>query len=311
MPRGKAAKEDMSTIDDQVTGQVARAYLTALRVDADVEAAQADVDLAEAVVKQSQHQKDAGAGTGMDVTRASVQLANDQQRFLVAKNNQTQGASAIAARDEFAARFLRGTGGQAGVQTGGHAERRGCGVSGAREPSGFEVAAGARGFRAAERQRRSSMSGCPRWSLQCNYGTIGPPDVAPASHTGFLRAVRIPIFDGGRRDARRAEAFSQTRQERLRTADLRDQIELDVRLALDSLKSAEEQVKVARRGTETGRNGAGRRRAAASMRASPAAWKFPMLPISCSARGRTRSRRFTTTTWPASIWARRWAKPCR
>jgi len=66
--------------------------------------------------------------------------------------------------------------------------------------------------------------------------------------------VRVPIFDGGRRDARRAESASQYRQEKARTEDLKEQVELDVRLALDALGSAEEQVKVAREGLELAGN---------------------------------------------------------
>jgi outer membrane protein TolC len=61
-------------------------------------------------------------------------------------------------------------------------------------------------------------------------------------------SLKIPIFDGGRRDARRAESASQFREETIRTADLRDQIELDVRVALDSLHSSEAQVKAAEEG---------------------------------------------------------------
>jgi len=61
-------------------------------------------------------------------------------------------------------------------------------------------------------------------------------------------SVRVPVFDGGRRDARRAEANSQYRQEKVRTSDLRQQIELEVRLALDALHSADDQVKVAKDG---------------------------------------------------------------
>ena len=60
--------------------------------------------------------------------------------------------------------------------------------------------------------------------------------------------LRVPIFDGGRRDARSAEASSQYRVETVRTNDLKEQIELDIRLALDALHSAEEQVRVARDG---------------------------------------------------------------
>jgi outer membrane protein TolC len=63
-------------------------------------------------------------------------------------------------------------------------------------------------------------------------------------------SVRVPIFDGGRRDARRAESVSQYRAEKVKTGDLKEQIELDIRLALDALHSADEQVKVAREGLE-------------------------------------------------------------
>ena len=60
--------------------------------------------------------------------------------------------------------------------------------------------------------------------------------------------MRVPIFDGGRRDARRAETASQLRQEQVRTRDLREAIELEIRLALDTLSSAAEQVEVAAEG---------------------------------------------------------------
>jgi outer membrane protein TolC len=66
--------------------------------------------------------------------------------------------------------------------------------------------------------------------------------------------MRLPLFDGGRRDARRAESASQYRQEKVRSNDLKEQIELDVRLALDELKSAEDEVKVAREGLELANN---------------------------------------------------------
>jgi outer membrane protein len=60
----------------------------------------------------------------------------------------------------------------------------------------------------------------------------------------------VPLFDGGRRDARREESASQYRAETVRTNDLKEQIELDVRLAIDSLESADQEVKVAEEGLE-------------------------------------------------------------
>jgi outer membrane protein TolC len=83
-----------------------------------------------------------------------------------------------------------------------------------------------------------------------DYGTIGTGiDHALPTRT-YGVSLRIPLFDGGRRDARRSESLSQLRQEGVKTNDLRAQIELEIRLALDALRSAEEQVKVAEEGLQ-------------------------------------------------------------
>jgi outer membrane protein len=66
--------------------------------------------------------------------------------------------------------------------------------------------------------------------------------------------VRVPLFDGGRRDARREESASQYRSEKVKTNDVKEQIELDVRLALDGLQSSEDQVKVASEGLDLAEN---------------------------------------------------------
>src|SRR5215831_5739820 len=63
-----AAKQDMETTGEQVAAQVARAYLAALKADTDVETAQANVTLSEAVQKQAENQKQAGTGTGIEIT---------------------------------------------------------------------------------------------------------------------------------------------------------------------------------------------------------------------------------------------------
>src|ERR1039457_3877733 len=81
-----AAKADVNGSAEQVAAQVARAYLAAVRADADVEASKSNLTLSEAVLKQAENQKAAGTGTGIEITRARVQLANDRQRLLVAEN---------------------------------------------------------------------------------------------------------------------------------------------------------------------------------------------------------------------------------
>jgi outer membrane protein TolC len=57
--------------------------------------------------------------------------------------------------------------------------------------------------------------------------------------------VQIPLFDGGRRSAHRTTAESQQRQAEIRARDLRDEIEFDVRVAVDNLASAREQLRAA------------------------------------------------------------------
>jgi outer membrane protein TolC len=98
------------------------------------------------------------------------------------------------------------------------------------------------------------MERVPSLGAFANYGTIGPSinDAFPTRTYGVT--LRVPVFDGGRRDARRAESASEYRQERIRTTDLRDQIELDVRVALDSLRSADAQVKAAEDGLKLSEN---------------------------------------------------------
>ena len=86
----RAAAGDRGNTDDSVSATVAKAYLAGLRADADVEAYQSNVALAEAVLKQSENQKNAGTGTGIEVTRAKVQLSNEKQHLLVVQNERTK-----------------------------------------------------------------------------------------------------------------------------------------------------------------------------------------------------------------------------
>ena len=82
-----ATKSDADTTRNQVSDQVARAYLTCLRADAAQETARANVELSVALEKLANSQKEAGTGTGIEVTRAQVQLANDRQHLIVAEKD--------------------------------------------------------------------------------------------------------------------------------------------------------------------------------------------------------------------------------
>jgi outer membrane protein TolC len=244
-----AAHSDIDHTQEQVAAQVARAYLAAERADADVEAAEANVQLSQAVVAQAEHQKEAGAGTGLEITRAKVQLANDKQRLLESQNDRR------AAR----LRLLRAMGMALDTELQLTDKLQYTPVDAMTLEEAQSQALKARPDLKAQQDREANarlsasatkLERLPSVSAFGDYGTIGTglDNAVPTRTYGI--SVKVPLFDGGRRDARRAESASQFRSERVRTNDLKEQIDLDVRLALDSLRSADDQVKVAQEGLE-------------------------------------------------------------
>jgi outer membrane protein TolC len=248
-----SARSDVDSTEEQVAAQVARAYLAAVRADADVESAQSDVTLAEAVLKQAENQKAAGTGTGIEITRAKVQLANDRQRLLVAGNQRTSARlqlmrvmglrldTELELTDKLAYVPVDAvTIEQAKAQA--LKERPDLRAQQEREANA-RMAASA-----------TKMERLPSVEAFGDYGSIGTGFDSALPTRTYGVSLRVPVFDGGRRDARRAESASQYRSEKVRTNDLKEQIELDVRLALDGLESAEQQVQVAKEGLELADN---------------------------------------------------------
>jgi outer membrane protein TolC len=88
----------------------------------------------------------------------------------------------------------------------------------------------------------------PSLGAEADYGTIGS-NLANAHPTYTMGvSLRVPIFDGGRREARIGESTSKFRQEQIHTRDIQQQIELQVRTALESLRSAAAEVQAATEG---------------------------------------------------------------
>jgi outer membrane protein TolC len=248
-----AAKADVNGSAEQVAAQVARAYMAAVRADADVEAAKSNLTLSEAVLKQAENQKAAGTGTGIEITRARVQLANDRQRLLVAEN----------ARRAAGLQLLRAVGLRLDTELVLTDKLQYIPVDALTMEQAKTQALKERPDLEAQQERESSarlsanatkLERLPSVAAFGDYGSSGTgfDNSLPTRTIGI--SLRVPLFDGGRRDARRAESASQYRAEKVKTNDLKEQIDLDVRLALDALRSAEDQVKVSREGLELAEN---------------------------------------------------------
>ena len=80
-----AAEAETDTMRERVAGAVARQYVTALRADAEVETARANVTLAEALRDLASHREAVGEGTEIEATSAKLRVARDEQRLLAAQ----------------------------------------------------------------------------------------------------------------------------------------------------------------------------------------------------------------------------------
>ena len=243
----QAARADLDVTRDQVSEQVARAYLASLREDAAFQTARANVDLSQALEKLAQSQKDAGTGTGIEVTRAQVQLSNDRQRLTVAENNRRRAVlqllrtmgldldTDVRLSDALSYQTVDTAAVEALLKTARQ------GRSDLKAQAQHQQNA-RMNYTAVEAERMPSVAAFG------DYGTIGNEIVG--AHPTYTMGIelKVPIFDGRRRAARREESLAQYREEEIRTRDLGLQVDLDVRLALDRLRSADSEVQTAREG---------------------------------------------------------------
>jgi outer membrane protein TolC len=240
----RAVDADRSATNDDVSVQVARAYLAAQRADAALTAADADVALAETLLKEAQDEKNAGTGTGIEVTRARVQLLNQTQLQLVARNDRHRSHWQLLRVMNVPLDVPLELEGPLAYQAEAKPEFEDARKTALEHRFDYQAQ-----LHREETARLTSSSvtfeRLPSVAGFADYGTIGSSinNAFPTRTYGL--EVKVPIFDGGRRDERRVETQSQLRQTAATTKDLRQQIELDIRLAMDSLDSSAQQVKVA------------------------------------------------------------------
>jgi outer membrane protein TolC len=248
-----ATKFDNDATRSQVSDEVARAYLACLRADADRDTARANVELSEALLAQARRVQTAGTGTGIEVTRAEVQLANDRQRLIRAENDRTRAALQLLksmglhldTSIEFTDKLVYKPIDPASSETLLEQARK----------VRFELKTQQQREEAARLSHSAVKSeSLPSIGASADYGAIGPDVVSSRATYTLGVSLRVPVFDGGNRAARREESFSQYRQEQIRTKDVGQQIELQVRTALESLRSASAEVEASRDGLSLAEN---------------------------------------------------------
>ncbi len=254
--RWRAAKTgvDVAGLEAEVTKRdvmatVGLLYIEALRADEAVKARLADIELGEQLLKLAKDRKAAGVATGLDVTREEVQLENNRQRWLVSQNEQ----------ESARLNLIRALGITFDVKLMLTDELKFSPVGRQRAEEALTIAREQRvELKAQEtRQKLASLSlssvtdeRIPSLALNGDYGWIGvKPEDAFATRTIGL-TLSVPIFDGGQRESRISENRSRVRQESIRMKDVADQVTLEVRNALLTLESSQQQVAVAQKGVD-------------------------------------------------------------
>ena len=244
-----AAEAEAEAARNAVSDQVARAYIAALRAQAALETARANIALAESLQKLASDQKDIGTGTGIEVVRAGVVLANERQRLTLVENENRRARLQLArllnigfdAELQLTDSLVMpetNTPDLAGALTAARENRKDLTAQSLREQ------AARRNYESVKWERLPSVHAFG------DYGAIGLDVESALATRTYGVTLRIPLFDGGRRDARRAEAAIQLRSDHLRTEDLRKQVELDVRMAHDAMQASATQVTVAEEGLQ-------------------------------------------------------------
>jgi outer membrane protein TolC len=246
-----AGKMDERDARDLIVRAIAALYLNAQSAAARVDAAQSRVTDSSTLLKLARDKHDAGTATGVDVLRAQVQLANDRQALLIARNQLQQSLLELA-------RNL-------GMSPGTPLElAEPLDFRPLRQPEIETLAPAALAARAdylslasqrqalIEQQRANRARSYPKLSLNGNFGGIGR-SIGGVQATGLVQGqIDFTLFDRDR-GGEAQELASRVKRIDDQIADLGRGIEEELREALLNLDSAAEQVMVAREGQELAR----------------------------------------------------------
>src|SRR6185503_5098836 len=230
---------------EQVSSRTGLLYLEALRADRAVVAAQANVELARALLQLAQDQRNAGVATGVDVTRAQTRLAEQQVGLAQAQTDSEQArlnlqrliglplGSPLTLTDQL--RFVEEP--LPSVET-----------------AETQAAHDRREIQVAEEESRVTQlelqsvraEHLPSLEVLGDYGSSGiTPDNFALPTRRVAVQLNVPIFNGGLTQGRVTAAASRQRQTELELSNVRGQVEEDVRLALTTLRTAAVQVRAA------------------------------------------------------------------
>ncbi len=241
----RAARLSAQDARDLVVQAVAAAYLTIIADSSRTDAIRSQVQTAQALYDRAADQRRAGTSAGIDVLRSQVELKQQQQR-LIAQENQFAKDKLTLGRviglppgQDFniaeAVPFspLTSITEEQALRT-ALEQRADYQSYKARVLAAEEAVSAARGQR------------YPTGSITADYGDVGTSPTDSHGTFTFVASARFNIFDAGRISAEVIQAKAALKQRQDELADLGGQIDYQVRTAFLDIRTASDQVAVAR-----------------------------------------------------------------
>ncbi len=245
----KSAEYTYKDARDLVVLAVGFNYLQAVADQARIETVEAQVKTAQAIYSQASDQVSAGTSPEIDGLRAKVELQTRQQQLIQSRNDFAIQKLAVARVIGLAAGQDFDLTDQALDQplanvTVEESLRRAYSTRSDYQAALAEVGA-------AEFSRHAALAGYfPSLALNADYGAAGAHPSTATQVFDVRGTLSIPIFQGGSVHGAVLQADAKLAQSRERLANLRGEIDSEVRTALLNLQSSAEQVEVSRSNIE-------------------------------------------------------------
>jgi outer membrane protein TolC len=230
---------------DLVVQAAVSSYLQIIADASRVEAIRSQVETAQALYNRALDQQNAGLAAGIDVLRSQVELKQQQQRLL-AQTNQFD-------KDKLA--LSRVIGLPPGQEFNLAESAPFSPLTSLTQDQALTTALAKRpdyqSYQAQVRAAEESVSAAraqryPTAGVTADYGDIGPTLASSHGTFSFVASAKINLFDGGRISADEIQAKAALKQRQDELADLAGQIDYQVRAAFLDIRTAADQMAVAR-----------------------------------------------------------------
>jgi outer membrane protein len=245
----KVAELESETNKSDTMGTVGLLYVEALRADALVKAHEANLELFTELIELARQRRGSGMGTGLDTARLQAQLENERQQLAAARYEVERVHLNIinALGLPFEVRLVLTDSLKTEVDSAPSIQDAVATALADR----MEVKAQAQRIKTASIGLDSTKSErLPSVQAQGDLGRIGNRMDVTVDTYNIGAFLSVPLFDGGQRQGRIQEGRSQVRQEMIRLQSVSNRVTLEVREALVTLTSAQEQLRIAKSGME-------------------------------------------------------------